>query len=79
MTAELSKEKVDHVHITLINLWRSRLGVSFGRLSAGLSGAEDVGEELHDHCLRRRDNIFGSVLALVMIQLYRHLALTRTL
>jgi len=65
MATELGKEEVDHVDIALVDLWVVRLEMALGGLGAGLSGTEDICEELHDDCLSRRDDVLGSVVMLV--------------
>lgn len=48
--------------IALVHLRVICFEVALCRLSTGLSGAEDVGEKLHDDCLSRRDDVFRSIV-----------------
>jgi hypothetical protein len=60
VSAEFCEQKVDHVNIPLVDLWKIRLLKTFGWLRACLSSAEDVGEQFHDYSLRWRYDILGS-------------------
>lgn len=60
MPSKLGKQKIHHMNIALVNLRMIRLDMSLVGLSADLSGAEDIGEKLHDDSLGWRYNVLGS-------------------
>lgn len=59
VSAELSKEEVDHVDIALVDWQGVGLEKAFRGLCACLTGAENVCEKLHDDRLSRGDDVFG--------------------